>query len=113
MWPFACSGPGALAAIRGNIAFAVQQAAFVGLLFSASLMIWIAIQRRMRYPAVCLLLLFLHPAWTLSANRGDCGRTMANLAVWTSVIASVAVVMQGIHAVRGVRKSHAHSPVDA
>ena len=56
MWLLACSGPGAPALIGQNIAVAWQQATVVGILTAASLLLWIPFNRRIRYPAVCLLL---------------------------------------------------------
>ena len=112
MWFFACSGPGAMATIAGNIAFSRQQASVVGLLTAASLAIWAVSNRRMRYPAVCLLLLSFHPAWAMSATHGDCGYGMASSALWATLSALLTVVMQIRYAVR-LRRSKVKRPTRA
>jgi hypothetical protein len=109
MWLLACSGPGAAATIAGNIAFAQQQAVVVGGLTAASLLLWVPFNRRIRYPAVCLLVLSFHPAWTMSATKGDCGSGMASNAIWASLFALGALIMQVRYAVR-VRRSRVQRP---
>ena len=112
MWIFACSGPGAMATIAGNIAFAQQQASVVGLFTAVSLATWAKFSRRMRYPAICLLLLSFHPAWAMSATHGDCGYGMANGAMWATPFALLTVGMQVRYAVR-VRKAKVKQPAGA
>jgi hypothetical protein len=93
-----------MATIAGNIALARQQAIIVGFLTAASLALWLPFNRRVRYPAVCLLLLSFHPAWTMSATRGDCGYGMANNALGVTLLAIVVVGFQVRYAV-GVWKA--------
>jgi hypothetical protein len=94
MWLLACSGPGAAAIIGRNIAFAQQQAAVVGGITAVSLLLWVPFNRRIRYPAACLLLLSFHPAWSMSATKGDWGDSMASNAMWASLLALGALIMQ-------------------
>ena len=94
MWLVACSGPGAAATIGRNIAFAQQQAAVVGGITAVSLLLWVPFNRRMRDPAACLLLLSFHPAWSMSATKGDCGYSMADNAMWASLLAIGALILQ-------------------
>jgi hypothetical protein len=94
MWLFACSGPGAAAVIGFNIAFAQQQAVVVGCITAVSLLLWVPFNRRIRYPAACLLLLSFHPTWFMSATKGDCGGSMASNAMWASLLALGALIMQ-------------------
>src|SRR5437588_147441 len=69
----ACSGPGAGAAIQQSIIIGYFCAA-IGAVITLALAYdsW-----RMGYArftlTVALLMLFLHPAWTISAIHGDCG----------------------------------------
>jgi hypothetical protein len=71
---FACSGPGAGAAISWSIKVGYIQAAVVGGMLLASLFVFtIGVRRTAVSPAVLVGLLVLHPAWTVSAIRGDCG----------------------------------------
>ncbi len=100
MWLLACSGPGAPATIGRNIAFAERQAIVVAVLTAASLLVWVPFNRRIRYPAVCLAPLSFHPAWSMSAVKGDCGYGMAENATYASLIAVGTVVLQARYAVR-------------
>lgn len=100
----ACSGPGALATIASNITFSRCLALIVGILTMASLTLWARINRRRRYPIICFLLLALHPAWTMSATRGDCGGCMVLSSMCALGIASIAVILQVIFALRNVAK---------
>ncbi len=104
MWLLACSGPGAMATIAGNIAFARHQAEVVGLLTALSLALWAKFNRRMRYTAICLSLISFHPAWVMSATHGDCGYHMASSAMWVTLFALLTVLMQASYVVR-VRRS--------
>ena len=104
MWLVACSGAGAAATIGRNIAFAQQQAAVVATITAVSLLLWVPFNRRIRYPAACLLLLSFHPAWSMSATKGDCGYSMASSAMWASLLAVVALILQ-IRYAAAVRKS--------
>lgn len=69
----ACSGPGALIAIRQNITIGYFAAA-IGAVVVLALAYDALRTRRLRLtlPSAALLLL-LHPAWTISAVHGDCG----------------------------------------
>jgi hypothetical protein len=109
MWILACSGPGAAATIGRNIAFAEQQAIVVGGITALSLLLWLPFNLRIRYPAFCLLLLSFHPAWSMSATKGDCGDGMASNALWASLLALAALIMQ-IRYVAGVRRSRVRQP---
>ena len=109
MWLLACSGPGAMATIARNIAFARQQAAVVGVLTAASLALWVPFHRRIRYPAGCLALLSFHPIWWMSAVKGDCGYGLADAALKASLLALGAVILQARYAV-WVRRSRPTRP---
>jgi len=103
MWLLACSGPGAAAIIIGNITFSRCLALIVGLLAIVSLVMWALFSHRARYPIICVLLLPLHPAWTMSASRGDCGEVMVLGSMLSMVIASIAVITQAISVMRANR----------
>jgi hypothetical protein len=71
---FACSGPGAGEAIGRSIEIGFIHAEVVGGLVALSLALLVVRPRRWLAPAVLLVLLALHPAWTVSAISGDCGQ---------------------------------------
>jgi hypothetical protein len=68
---FACSGPGADAAISESIRTAAIHAGVLVLLLVLSVVV--AVRFRMRIvPCALLVLLAFHPVWTISVG-GDCG----------------------------------------
>jgi hypothetical protein len=73
MWLFACSGPGAGAAIARSIEIGYAHAAIAGGFLAASLVLLALCPQRRAIPAILTVLLALHPAWTISAIEGDCG----------------------------------------
>jgi hypothetical protein len=94
---FACSGPGAGAAIAESIRIGYDQAMLVGGLFMNSLAI-AALTRQWIFPAIVLGLLAVHPAWTVSAISGDCGE-FKRFASWAFTWTGVVVLT--IQAIRG------------
>ncbi len=85
----ACSGPNAGAVIRGNELYAWECAVPFVCRFIASLLlaVW-----KTKLPAVVWLfggMLLLHPAWTISARRGDCGFFKAEASVGFLIAAIV------------------------
>jgi len=111
----ACSGPGAPATIGRNILFSFSQALVVGLLFWASLVLWRWSGRpRRAFPALCLALLVLHPAWTVNAVSGDCGYFKAGTSVVISGAAVILVSLQAtIYVLAKRRAKGSPSPEDA
>ncbi|MCW1885641.1 hypothetical protein OKA04_12955 [Luteolibacter flavescens] len=80
----ACSGPGAAQTIAQNIALGYFSAFVTGL--AAAYLFWLRPRPFWNGSAyACLLLFALHPAWTISARKGDCGRIqmMASVAVFS------------------------------
>ena len=63
----ACSGPGAMRAIQGNILYAQQHAMIVGALAVLSGVLWLFHRRFWALPLCAIALLVIHPAWTVSA----------------------------------------------
>jgi hypothetical protein len=89
----ACSGPGAGQAIARSIAIGHFSAAAV-----AFMTIWLfrLSEGTGRYwPAYwSALLLTLHPAWTISAIRGDCGMTKVAVSVIVFLLISGFLTLQ-------------------
>ena len=80
----ACSGPGAGQAIARNIAIGYFFAVGTGL--ATVCYFWLRSWSGGNWPAyLCALLLAFHPAWTISARRGDCGavKVMGSLFVFS------------------------------
>ncbi len=103
MWLLACSGPGAMLTIAGNLTFTRYQALLVAILTALSLALWVPFNRCIRYPAACLLLLSFHPAWTFNPMRGDCGHSMATGAAWVSLFTIIVVIFHVRYAIRSRR----------
>ena len=70
---FACSGPGAGAAIARSIEIGYTQAEVMGGLVGISCLILAVRPRNWLVLLLLLGMLLLHPAWTISAISGDCG----------------------------------------
>jgi hypothetical protein len=69
----ACSGPGAMAAIQQAITFGYFCAGAAGVVTLALAFDAVRLRRfRFTLPVAAVMLL-IHPAWTISATRGDCG----------------------------------------
>lgn len=89
----ACSGPGAGQAIARNIALGYYFAAATGII-----VIWLFRLRsrtgrdRPAYWGVALFV--LHPAWTISAIRGDCGSAKVTLSCVVILIVTAVLVLQ-------------------
>jgi hypothetical protein len=94
---FACSGPGAGAAIAENIAYAQAHALVVLTALEVSALIWLCVRRSRGWPLASALLLLLHPAWTVSALDGDCGALKAQASVLFTVLAAGCLVGQITH----------------
>lgn len=84
---FGCSGPGAGFAIKQNTIYAQMHAAFVGALTAGSI---VGAFKRSHWGFVIALAFFLliHPAWTMSALRGDCGYGKVGTSVLLSFLAA-------------------------
>ena len=77
---FACSGPGAMAAIQESITVGYLCAAMGGVI-AVALAHDILRTRRVRFTLpLALLMLLIHPAWTVSADHGDCGMLKLDVA---------------------------------
>jgi hypothetical protein len=107
MYLFSCSGPGAGETIARNIATGYTHAAIVGGVFVVSLVLYAIGPRRWIVPAIVLALIMLHPAWTISATRGDCGFLKRDASWVFTVIAALAIFTQGRIA---LDKMHMASP---
>lgn len=86
----ACSGEGALEAIYVSVALAFSHAKAMGVLCVLSGCLAVLYQRWL-LPTVLGGLLFIHPAWTVSAFRGDCGESTV-ISSWLFTIASLLVI---------------------
>src|SRR5579862_5925953 len=91
---WACSGPGAGKLIAENTAHAENAAWISGAIFIAALLGWLILRRFSFFPLACGVLLAVHPAWTISALRGDCGYLKAGAAFIVTALAVLIVVAQ-------------------
>jgi hypothetical protein len=98
----ACSGPGAGAAIEESIAIGYAHAVLVGCLLVVSLSLLAVVPRTWFVPVIIAGLLWIHPAWTISARRGDCGFMKRNASWAVSGIATLAILWQA----RGSSSNH-------
>ncbi len=90
----ACSGPGAMAEIAGNIAFGRILGLIAGVLAFTSFRLWCAERRRHPLPILCAVLFIFHPAWTMSATKGDCGYGLVDSAIFHNAVAAGIVCFQ-------------------
>lgn len=84
----ACSGPGAKTYIEQSILIGYVCVALAGCV--ASWLCWSDLQRGKSRAvlAFALILLAIHPAWTISARSGDCGQLKRELSyLFTGVYA--------------------------
>jgi hypothetical protein len=92
LWPsvvFACSGPGADAAISSNERLATMLFLACLLLLPVSLMVWRKSQRHRTWAVAHVLLVVANPIWWISALSGDCRGTLAAAAMAFVVVASL------------------------
>ncbi len=99
---WACSGPGAMERIEaaeqlGWLLFGIT--ALVGL--AGSVLVW-RLKRGRWQMFGCLIPVFIHPGWWLSARGGDCG-AMRAMGSWIGV--GLAVIVPLALLVAGKRKS--------
>ena len=69
----ACSGPGAIEAIMKSNALAKHVALMVAGVIACSLLLSLKRKEFKRKQTIPFFMLLIHPAWTMSAIRGDCG----------------------------------------
>ena len=91
---FACSGLRVGEHIAAVNSTAGYHAAAVGLLATTTLVLWRGLGRRWEACVIALGLFATHPAWTVSANGGDCGGTKRDFALAYSVAAGCCVLWQ-------------------
>jgi hypothetical protein len=92
MMMLACSGPGAMGAIQQAITFGYFCAAAGGVVTLAlALDAWRT--RRFRFTLVmAMIMMAIHPAWTVSAVRGDCGGMKTEISfVFTTIFIGLLV----------------------
>ena len=107
----ACSGPGAMRLIQDNILYAQQHAMVVGCLAVLSVTLWVFLRRFKALPICVLLLLLVHPAWTISAIRGDCGYFKAGAATLDTVVSTICVGLQTVAWLwPSLRRKASHQP---
>jgi hypothetical protein len=102
----ACSGPNAGRIIAENSTYAMLQSFAVFAL--ACTAYWLYSQFACaRWPVIVIAILFaIHPAWTISATKGDCGDTKATAAtVFTGVAIGLTAIQVVRPAIRYFRKS--------
>jgi hypothetical protein len=102
----ACSGPGAGRVIAENSTYAMLQSFAVFAL--ACTAFWLYTQLGCaRWPVIVIVILFaIHPAWTISATKGDCGYTKANVATaFTCVAVGLIAIQAARPTIRYFRKS--------
>jgi hypothetical protein len=113
MMLWACSGPGARAFIDANIHTAFIHAGVVAGLLAASALLVIPFRRTWFFLLICAGFLALHPAWTISARRGDCGILKAGAATLLTMLAGGIVLVQlpvGAHMRAAARRSRPDAP---
>ena len=91
---YACSGPGAGKLIADNIKMAEQMAWVAAAFTAVSVIFYLLTWRFKGCPLICLGLLALHPAWTVSATMGDCGSLKAGTATFITTAAVVIGIAQ-------------------
>lgn len=94
----ACSGPGAMAAIERNEAFAWKMLVIAGLVAVAVVSLAIANKRASSWLWVTVVLTVIHPGVWMGARAGDCGATL----YFTSIGATVLVALSGTIALRSL-----------
>jgi hypothetical protein len=99
MHVFGCDGPGAGEAIARNIGIAYMHAGVTFGLLSLSLALFRIGPRRWWAPGILLGLLALHPAWTISAIRGDCGETKRVVSWLFMVVGSLILFWQAAYTI--------------
>jgi hypothetical protein len=72
-----------------NIRIANNHALVLAGLFLVSLALFAMGRNRPRVPAILLVLLVLHPAWTMSASMGECGDIFKRGASWVVTVLAV------------------------
>jgi hypothetical protein len=88
---FACSGPGAAAAIAHNTRLGYRFAAVeIGLLGVSIALFALGLRSRVG-PFILIGLLLLHPAWTVSPYYGDCGDIKVMLS-WVFLVLGILVL---------------------
>ena len=95
-----CSGPGAIPLMAENKAIASEHVWVVCAVFLASVMVATVSRGSRTVPILVLVLLALHPAWSLHMGGGDCYYVMRNGSRWVSLIGFVALCWQTVQAIR-------------
>lgn len=90
----ACSGPGAGQTIHNNIVYAQYQFLVVAMLALASILFWLGTRRQRGLMLTEIVLMIIHPAWTISALHGDCGYLKAYVATGFTVLAATCFALQ-------------------
>jgi len=98
----ACSGDGAVDTIAMNIAVSFVHAKLAAIMLGASLLC-LLLRHQWIVPLFLIVLVAVHPAWTISAVQGDCGGTKLLASQVFSVLGTAALALQVGHAVRYAR----------
>lgn len=93
---FACSDPEGFRLIEVHTRLSYLYAVASGVLLFVSLTVYALGPRRWLVPAIALILLAAHPAWTISAIQGDCGYGKEMMARLATGIAAWAVLCQSV-----------------
>lgn len=91
---FACSGPGAPAAIARSVEIGYTHAGIAGGLLLASVALLAVARRGWAFPAILLGLLVIHPAWTISVIDGDCGYLRRDASWVVTVVGALTIFFQ-------------------
>lgn len=100
MWLFACSGPGAGAAIARSIEIGYAHAIVTGGLLVLSLGLLALGPRWWPIPALLVSLLVMHLAWTINAISGDCGDFKRDASLVFTCVGGVALCWQTLRVIR-------------
>jgi hypothetical protein len=91
---WACSGPEAPRLMAENASIAQTHALVAAGLCAVAVAVYFLLYRAKWFPLVCLGLLLVHPAWTVSERRGDCGFLKAGAAQVITVVCAAMVLVQ-------------------
>ena len=80
--------------IYNNIATAQQLAMIAGAIAILTVVVWAFTQCWGEVTLVAVVLLAVHPAWTVSAVHGDCGILKVNASVIVTVLTAICLVLQ-------------------
>jgi len=89
-----CSGPNTLLHIADRIAYSHEQAIILALIAIFSVVMWVILRMWKLLPISIIAMLLIHPYWSISALKGDCGRFKESASTFITYYAITCVVIQ-------------------